>query len=56
MSEFHNVTERMTIILKREDEIKWLQHAPIIVFSLPFQVNMYVKKLHSDVLTLMVCI
>lgn len=52
MSEIHNIKKRMPIVLKPEDETKWLNHDAHDNFSLPYQVELFAKKLDSDVLTL----
>jgi hypothetical protein len=41
----------MPIILKPEDENKWLNHNPINEFAFPYDVNLIAKKL-SDNITL----
>lgn len=51
MSEIHNTKKRMPIILKREDENKWLNHNPINEFAFPYEVNLIAKNL-SDNITL----
>jgi putative SOS response-associated peptidase YedK len=35
MAEIHNTKKRMPVVLKREDESKWLQHEPIEHFAFP---------------------
>lgn len=52
MSEIHNIKKRMPIVLKPEDEIKWLKHDALDNFALPYHVELFAKKLDSDVLTL----
>lgn len=51
MAEIHNTKKRMPIILKREDENKWLNHNPINEYALPYQVNLVARKI-SDNITL----
>ncbi len=51
MAEIHNTTKRMPIILKPEDENKWLNHNPIDEFAFPYQVNLGARNL-SDNITL----
>lgn len=51
MSEIHNTKKRMPIILKPEDENKWLDHNPIYEYAFPYQVNLVAKNL-SDNITL----
>lgn len=48
MAEIHNTKKRMPIILKQEDESKWLQHQPIDDFALPYQVNLIAKNLNPN--------
>jgi putative SOS response-associated peptidase YedK len=45
MAEIHNTKKRMPIVLKREDESKWLQHEPIEHFAFPYTVNLIAAKL-----------
>lgn len=52
MSEIHNIKKRMPIILKPEDEKKWLNHNPINDFAFPYDVNLIATKIHPDTLTL----
>lgn len=52
MAEIHNIKKRMPIILKPEDEIKWLQHNPIKYFAYPYEVNLVATKTHPDTITL----
>lgn len=52
MSEIHNIKKRMPIILKPEDENKWLNHSPIQNFAFPYQVNLIAKKDQSNSITL----
>lgn len=52
MAEIHNTKKRMPIILKREDESKWLQHEPINNFAYPYEVNLVAKAFPTDTLTL----
>lgn len=44
MAEIHNIKKRMPIILRPEDEIKWLEHSPYEKFSFPYEVNLVAKK------------
>jgi putative SOS response-associated peptidase YedK len=48
MAEIHNIKKRMPVILKQEDELKWLQHQPIQDFALPYQENLVAKKLNPN--------
>jgi putative SOS response-associated peptidase YedK len=48
MAEIHNIKKRMPIILKQEDEIKWLQHQPIQEFAFPYEVNLIAKNLNQN--------
>jgi len=52
MSEIHNIKKRMPIILKPEDEKKWLNHNQINEFAFPYDVNLIATKIHPDTLTL----
>lgn len=45
MSEIHNHKKRMPIILKPDDENKWLEKAPIEEFALPYQVDLDAEQL-----------
>jgi len=45
MAEIHNTKKRMPIILKPEDENKWLNHNPINDFAFPYQVNLIATKI-----------
>lgn len=47
MAEIHNTKKRMPIILKPEDESKWLQHEPINNFAYPYEVNLIASKLDN---------
>jgi len=47
MAEIHNNKKRMPVILKPEDETKWLSHAPIQEFAYPYQVNLVATKLEQ---------
>ena len=40
MSEIHNTKKRMPVILKPEDEQRWLEHAPINEFAFPYEMNL----------------
>lgn len=44
MAEIHNTKKRMPVILKREDEQKWLEHAPVSNFAFPYQVDLVATK------------
>ncbi|MFC5683642.1 SOS response-associated peptidase [Flavobacterium sp. MAHUQ-51] len=44
MAEIHNYKKRMPIILKPEDETKWLNHEPIAHFAFPYSVNLQAIK------------
>ncbi|EOG6905492.1 SOS response-associated peptidase [Flavobacterium psychrophilum] len=52
MAEIHNIKKRMPIILKPEDENKWLNHNPINDFSYPYEVNLVANKLDNNIYTL----
>lgn len=52
MAEIHNTKMRMPIILKPEDEMKWLSHEPIQSFALPYQVPLVARRLDGEVLSL----
>jgi putative SOS response-associated peptidase YedK len=53
LAEIHNHKKRMPVVLKREDETKWLEHQPIQDFAFPYQVNLVAKQIHSDSATLL---
>jgi putative SOS response-associated peptidase YedK len=44
MAEIHNIKKRMPIVLKREDETKWLEHEPIQDFAFPYSVDLIAIK------------
>lgn len=48
MAEIHNIKKRMPIILKQEDEKKWLEHQPIQEFAFPYEVNLVAKNLNQN--------
>lgn len=48
MAEIHNIKKRMPIILKQEDEVKWLEHQPIQEFAFPYEVNLVAKNLNQN--------
>lgn len=48
MAEIHNIKKRMPIILKPEDEKKWLQQAPINQFAFPYSVALVATKIAPD--------
>jgi putative SOS response-associated peptidase YedK len=48
MAEIHNIKKRMPIILKPEDETKWLEHQPIQEFAFPYEVNLVAKNLNPN--------
>ena len=52
LAEIHNHKKRMPVVLKREDETKWLEHQPIQDFAFPYQVHLVAKQIHSDSATL----
>lgn len=47
MSRIHNIKKRMPIILKPEDEKKWLEHYPINNFAFPYEVYLIEKNLSN---------
>ncbi|ENA1802753.1 SOS response-associated peptidase [Flavobacterium psychrophilum] len=47
MSRIHNIKKRMPIILKPEDEKKWLEHYPINNFAFPYEVRLIEKNLSN---------
>jgi putative SOS response-associated peptidase YedK len=51
MSEIHNTKKRMPIILKPDDENKWLNNEPIQNFAYPYEVHLIAEK-SSNNLTL----
>jgi putative SOS response-associated peptidase YedK len=44
MAAIHNTKKRMPVVLKREDETRWLQHAPIEEFASPYGVNLVARQ------------
>lgn len=47
MADIHNIKKRMPIILKPEDESKWLDHAAVREFAYPYEVNLVARKCDS---------
>ena len=45
MSEIHNTKKRMPVILKPQDEQRWLEHAPVNEFAFPYEVNLVTNRL-----------
>ncbi|WP_395049340.1 SOS response-associated peptidase [Flavobacterium sp.] len=45
LAEIHNHNKRMPIVLKHEDEKKWLQHEPIEHYAYPYSVDLVALKL-----------
>lgn len=45
MSEIHNVNKRMPVILKQEDEYRWLAHCDIEEFAYPYSVQLQATAL-----------
>lgn len=45
LAEIHNHNKRMLVVLKRDDETKWLQHEPIEHFAFPYQVDLVARKI-----------
>jgi putative SOS response-associated peptidase YedK len=52
LAEIHNHKKRMPVVLKGEDETKWLEHQPIQDFAFPYDVNLVAKQIHPDKATL----
>jgi putative SOS response-associated peptidase YedK len=48
MAQIHNSKKRMPVILKPEDESKWLQQEPISHFALPYSVSLVAKPILSQ--------
>jgi putative SOS response-associated peptidase YedK len=48
MAEIHNIKKRMPIILKQEDEKKWLEHQPIKDFAFPYEVNLKANLIEDN--------
>lgn len=48
MSEIHNTKKRMPIILKPEDEQKWLQNEAVQNFAYPYQVHLVINKCSNN--------
>lgn len=51
MAEIHNIKKRMPVILKPEDEQKWLEHSSVDNFKFPYEVKLVAKK-ESDLYVL----
>ena len=49
MAEIHNTKKRMPVVLKKEDEVKWLEHCPIDEFAFPYSVDLIAKNLDSPI-------
>lgn len=45
LAEIHNNKKRMPVVLKQEDESKWLNHEPIENFAFPYSVDLAAIKL-----------
>ena len=45
MAEIHNTKKRMPVVLKKEDETKWLEHEPILNFANPYNVDLIAVRL-----------
>ena len=52
MAEIHNIKKRMPVILKPEDETRWLAQASIREFAFPYQVDLVAQKTAGTPLTL----
>lgn len=48
MSEINNHKKRMPIVLKPEDEKKWLEHYPVLEFALPYQEDLISNNLDES--------
>lgn len=48
MSKIHNIKKRMPIILKREDEEKWLSNLPIKNVAFPYEVSLIAKEMSEN--------
>ena len=46
LATIHNHSKRMPVVLKREDETRWLEHAPIEEFGYPYTVDLVAIKQH----------
>ena len=46
MAEIHNHKKRMPIILRKEDESKWLEHQPIQDFAFPYETHLVAKQIY----------
>jgi putative SOS response-associated peptidase YedK len=45
LAEIHNHKKRMPVVLKREEESKWLNHEPIENFAFPYSADLIAVKL-----------
>ncbi len=43
MAAIHNTKKRMPVVLKRDDEVRWLEHAPIAEFAFPYEVDLVAR-------------
>lgn len=48
MAEIHNTKKRMPVILKPEDEKRWLEHQPYQDFAFPYTVSLVANNLNSQ--------
>lgn len=48
MAEIHNIKKRMPVILKPNDEEKWLYHYPVNEFAYPYEVNLKAMKTDNN--------
>ena len=45
MAEIHNIKKRMPVIVKKEDETKWLHHANVKNFAFPYETQLVARVL-----------
>lgn len=45
LAEIHNTKKRIPIILKKDDEARWLQQEPILNFAYPYSIDLLAKKI-----------
>ena len=47
LAEIHNSKKRMPVVIKQEDESRWLNHEPIAKFAFPYSANLIAKNLDT---------
>lgn len=47
LAEIHNSKKRMPVVIKQEDESRWLNHEPIEKYAFPYSANLVAKNLDT---------